>query len=93
LNKRISVKFKKQDAWFGVYWDSLNIWICLIPFLPIHILRKSICYECGKRINNEYGSQGWHDDVKWIKFSNYSDELVTCWKNKCIDDEVEANCS
>ena len=53
------------------------------------------CYECGKPIKEEpfNGSGGWHDDVKWIKYSNYTDELVTCWENHKIDQEVEADCS
>ena len=36
------LEFKKQDAWVGLYWNSSNIWICLIPFFPIHIIRKSL---------------------------------------------------
>ena len=89
----IKLKFKKEDAWFGVFWDELNIWICLIPFFPIHIQRHSICYECKKRIKDKYGGHGWHNDIKWIKYSNYTDELVTCWENHKIDNEVDANCS
>lgn len=38
--KRISIGYKKQDAWVGVYWDSKYIYVCLIPFLPIKIKRK-----------------------------------------------------
>lgn len=91
--KRLSIKFKKEDCWVGVYWNSLNIWICIIPFFPIHILRESICKGCGKRIKGEYGNMGWHDDKKWIKYSRYSDELVTCWKNKKINDIVDEECS
>jgi hypothetical protein len=46
---RIGVEFKKQDLWIGAYWDravrfptggyafvSLDVWVCLIPCLPIH---------------------------------------------------------
>ncbi len=93
MSKRISIKYKKQDAWLGVYWDSLNIWICLIPFFPIKILRESKCYECGKGIKGEYGGKGWHDDKKWIKYSEYSDELVTCYKNYKINEAVDNDCS
>lgn len=56
------------------------------------------CYECKKPIKtgNDIkldGSDGWHDDLKWIKYSKYSDELVTCWDNHLIDEAVEADCS
>lgn len=40
-------KFKPQDCWIGVYWrtshlalaDKLDVWICLLPMLPLHIWR------------------------------------------------------
>lgn len=37
----IKFEFKIQDAWIGVRWKSFqmqtDIWICLIPFVSIHI--------------------------------------------------------
>ncbi len=42
---------KRQDCWVGVYWKTstqagaaerrLDIWICLLPCLPIHVIRWS----------------------------------------------------
>lgn len=44
-----SIKFKREDAWIGVYWESYRCvtssrayevykaWICVIPCIPIHI--------------------------------------------------------
>ena len=37
----VRIEFKKQDFWIGAYWDSSNIWICLIPCFPIHISYNS----------------------------------------------------
>ena len=47
----ISLEFKLQDLWIGVFWNTDNlitdegkkpfktdIWICLLPCLPIHII-------------------------------------------------------
>lgn len=40
----ISLEFCIKDFWIGVYWDGslwsigfLDVFICLIPFFPIHI--------------------------------------------------------
>lgn len=43
----IRVKFEPRDIWFGIYWNlhksiesqyrKLDVYICLIPTLPIHI--------------------------------------------------------
>lgn len=51
-------EYKLQDAWLGVFWknnensdekhllqykvEKLDVWICLIPCLPIHITRKKV---------------------------------------------------
>lgn len=36
----IRVELKKEDAWVGVFWrragTRLDVWVCLIPFVPIH---------------------------------------------------------
>ena len=50
------------------------------------------CYQCVRELKKD-NSDGWHDDIKWIKYSQYSDELVTCWKDHLIDEAVEADCS
>lgn len=73
---RIRFEFKPQDLWIGVYWrlrtlkdylenweTGIDIWICLLPMLPLHIsltkpaqpddaseapcCGKPICPECG----------------------------------------------
>ncbi len=44
----IGFEFKPQDCWIGMYWKKeyrsigknwyrFNIWICLLPMLPLHI--------------------------------------------------------
>ncbi len=40
---KIFLEFKLQDMWVGAYWQKsferdLDIWICLIPCFPIHIM-------------------------------------------------------
>lgn len=43
FKKSISLRleFKLADCWIGVYWShqgqTLHVWICLLPTLPIHI--------------------------------------------------------
>ncbi len=36
----ISLEFKLQDMWIGVYWENnyedIEIWLCLIPCFNIH---------------------------------------------------------
>lgn len=36
----ISLEFKLQDMWIGVYWENnyedIDIWLCLIPCFNIH---------------------------------------------------------
>jgi hypothetical protein len=47
---KISLEFKPQDLWIGLYWkvrrqnfhdlscgSSVDLWICLVPMLPIHV--------------------------------------------------------
>jgi len=53
------------------------------------------CYECKKIIKEEpfNGRENWHDDVKWIKYSQYTDELVTCYQNYKINEAVDEDCS
>ena len=38
----IALEFKLQDLWIGAYWardeyGDQNIWVCLLPMLPIRI--------------------------------------------------------
>jgi len=45
----MKIKFKKEDFWIGVYWETINIktdvgekswiidfYVCIIPCFPIH---------------------------------------------------------
>lgn len=38
----IGLEFKLQDVWVGFYWENsyedFDIWLCLIPCFPIHLL-------------------------------------------------------
>lgn len=49
---QVRVEFKPQDCWVGAYWQSkkygihterpklwhmLDLWVCLIPMVPIHV--------------------------------------------------------
>lgn len=48
---KIKLEYKLQDSWIGVFWKrsmvaeemlldpypQLDIWICIIPWFPIHI--------------------------------------------------------
>jgi hypothetical protein len=46
---RVRLEFKLADCWIGAYWcrrlneDGVevgrDIWICLLPCLPIHVFR------------------------------------------------------
>lgn len=42
-NKRLTIRLERkwQDAWIGAHWNRdiswLDIWVCLIPFFPIHV--------------------------------------------------------
>lgn len=37
---RVRLEFKAADAWIGAYWVNhggyWDVWLCLLPFLPIH---------------------------------------------------------
>lgn len=50
---KVKIEFKPQDLWIGCYWKKvpswkkeyygdlrvkLDIWICLVPIIPIHLL-------------------------------------------------------
>jgi hypothetical protein len=37
----VRVEWKMQDCWIGVYWcrdypKQLDVWLCVLPMLPIH---------------------------------------------------------
>lgn len=93
MSKRLSIKFKKQDAWIGVYWDNLHVWFCILPFFPIEFLRESICLYCNERIKGEFGNVGLHDKIKNKRYSEHTDELVTCREAQSINDTVDEECS
>jgi len=42
---KIRLEFKKEDCWIGLYWKKsnsrLDIWVCLIPCFPIHIVKEN----------------------------------------------------
>lgn len=43
-------EFKPQDLWLGVFWkrenhvgyirSTLDIWVCVLPMIPLHLLRE-----------------------------------------------------
>ena len=37
----LALEWKAADLWIGAFWDRrgplLNLWICLLPCLPIHV--------------------------------------------------------
>lgn len=37
----VRIEWKPQDCWLGVFWKrdypwALDVWICLLPMLPLH---------------------------------------------------------
>lgn len=49
---RIRVEFKPEDCWIGAFWRTtetcmgfrwqFDLWICIVPMLPIHITTEGI---------------------------------------------------
>ncbi len=42
----VGLEFNAQDAWIGAYWRRAqlgarvvvwDVWVCLVPFFPIHV--------------------------------------------------------
>lgn len=33
---RLSLEFKRADLWVGAFYTETDVWICLLPCLPIH---------------------------------------------------------
>lgn len=55
--------FEKRDAWVGLFWDkhvqlqytglthhTLQLYLCLIPFLPVNL---TIRWESGNRVGSQ----------------------------------------
>ncbi len=40
----VSLEFKIQDLWIGVFWKTgkgeFDLWLCLLPCLPIHFYTR-----------------------------------------------------
>ncbi len=45
----VCLEFKIQDLWVGVFWRRdgccVDVWICVLPTLPIHISWWSLSRE------------------------------------------------
>lgn len=43
----IGFEWKREDLWVGAYWrwrgDWLDVWICLLPCVPLHVV-----LQCGE---------------------------------------------
>lgn len=48
---RVRLEFKAADCWVGVFWKAtplpnqpgmslINVWVCLLPMVPIHLTWK-----------------------------------------------------
>lgn len=46
----LRIEWKPQDCWVGVFWqrtpfvggaERLDVWVCLLPMLPIHYRRST----------------------------------------------------
>lgn len=47
LRWKVLLEWKVQDCWIGVFWTSttgpdsrwavLDVWVCLLPCLPVHL--------------------------------------------------------
>jgi hypothetical protein len=58
-NFKIQLEWKLQDFWLGVFWKRTklhtDIWICLIPCIPIHItLWRVQCPRCDAIVKRVY---------------------------------------
>ena len=90
---KIEIKIKWQDAWIGVYYnkrfDGYDIWICLIPFLPIHIWKEAAhavwCPECGHHRHELSPCFYFNDDLSrctcaWNSKKSWKKKLVEIFK-------------
>lgn len=56
---KVQLEFKPQDLWIGVFWkkggergfdeDHINVWICIIPMIPIHLRRYRKYFMPGEK--------------------------------------------
>ncbi len=56
---RAKPEFKPQDLWIGIFWkrgsergfdsENIDIWICLIPMVPIHLMRRNVYFGPGEK--------------------------------------------
>ena len=56
---RLRLEFKPQDCWVGVFWRRVlivsgpmfrtDVWICLLPMLPLHFWWQRRAYYRGAR--------------------------------------------
>lgn len=69
----VKLEFKPQDLWIGLYWKRTNceiehgsepfvtdVWICLVPCLPIHVTywhRSAIPFLSGNTQSGEEEEQ------------------------------------
>lgn len=58
-NLKIRLEWKPQDAWIGAFWKrtpaKTDIWICLLPCVPIHIVLWRVeCPRCGALVKRTY---------------------------------------
>lgn len=62
-NLKIKLEWKVQDLWLGAYWKRnrlcTEIWVCLIPCVPIHItLWRVVCPRCDAIVKRIYTDTG-----------------------------------
>lgn len=56
---KVRLEFKPQDLWVGVFWkkggergfdsENINIWICILPMVPIHIMKFTKYFTPGEK--------------------------------------------
>ena len=60
---RVSLEFKPQDMWIGIYWKynkavyskkikKYDVWVCLVPMFPVHISYVKVNLEVNQSENN-----------------------------------------
>ena len=37
---RLSLEFKRADLWVGAFYTDDDVWVCVLPCLPIHWRRR-----------------------------------------------------
>jgi hypothetical protein len=47
-------EFKAVDAWIGAFWTQWELWLCLLPCLPLHLQRiRGQCEHKGCRAEGQ----------------------------------------